>query len=117
MTGHRQERVRRASSGGVPRRCNTSTSTRNLMAARRFVATGKSRDGEITKLFNAGELWLPRSKADVIADIENKVHMYYVLWPGDGRTAVRVENGSPGKYLRTDRDSTTRSNLLDLPDC
>jgi len=30
---------------------------------------------------------------------------------------VRVVRGSTGAQLRTDRDFTTRNNLLDLPDC
>lgn len=88
------------------------------MADRRVFATGKGKNDEITKLCNSGEWWSPRSKADAIDDIEQGRHTYYVVWsPENRRTEVRVVNGANGKYLRTDRDSTTRNNLLDLPDC
>ena len=50
------------------------------------------------------------------SDIESRAHTYHVPWT-DGRTEIRVVNGAKGKYLRTDRDNTTRNNLDDLPDC
>jgi hypothetical protein len=56
-------------------------------------------------------------KADAIQDIESGVHGYYVPWPDGVRTEIRVVNGPNGKYLRTDKDNTTRNNLDDLPDC
>ena len=87
------------------------------MADRMVTATGK-KDGEITRLCKAGESWSPRLKADAIADIETKVHSYYVIWPpGNRRTEIRVVSAPTGRYLRTDHDNTTRNNLLDLPDC
>jgi len=86
------------------------------MADRRVTATGKDGDGDITKLCNSSETWSPRKKADAIADIESGTHTYYVQWP-EKRTDVRVVNGPKGKYLRTDRDATTRNNLDDLPNC
>jgi len=52
--------------------------------------------------------------ADTIRDIESRAHTYFVQWP-EKRTEVRVVQGATGKYLRTDRDSTTRNNLDDLP--
>lgn len=55
-------------------------------------------------------------KKDAIADIETKAHTYHVPW-ASGRTEIRVVNGPTGKYLRTDRDSTEKNNLDDLPDC
>lgn len=61
-------------------------------------------------------MWSPRTKQDAIQDIENGIHTYYVPWTS-GRTEIRVVQGSNGKYLRTDRDSTTKNNLDDLPDC
>lgn len=86
------------------------------MADRAVYKTGKDRDGDITKLCNAGEAWSPRRKADAIKDIEAGSHAYYVPWKS-GRTEIRVVNGQNGKYLRTDRDGTTNNNLDDLPDC
>ncbi len=73
--------------------------------------------GDITRLCNEGDTWSPRSKADAISDIENGTHTYHVPWVG-GRTEIRVVNDSTkGKYLRTDRDNTSKNNLDDLPDC
>ena len=86
------------------------------MADRRVTHTRKDKDGDITHLGKPGELWSPRFKADVIRDIESKLHSYYVQWP-EKRTEIRVVNGPTGKYLRTDRDTTTKNNLDDLPDC
>lgn len=86
------------------------------MAQRPVTQTKKDRDGDILALCNPNEMWSPRSKADAIYDIENNIHSYHVSWP-DGATQIRVVNGSTGKYLRTDRDNTTRNNLDDLPDC
>lgn len=78
--------------------------------------TRKNSDGDITALCNPGASWSPRGKADAIADIEGGAHRYHVSWP-EGRTQIKVVNGSHGKYLRTDRDDTPRNNLTDLPDC
>lgn len=86
------------------------------MGDRRVTHTGKDRYGDILSLCNPGEWWSPRSKADAIRDIEDRVNTYYVQWP-EKRTEIRVVDGATGKYLRTDRDATTRNNLDDLPDC
>ena len=86
------------------------------MADRAVRKTGKAPDGDITSLCNDGDFWSPRSKAGAISDIEQGTHTYHVPWM-DGRTEIRVVPGPTGKYLRTDRDSTTRNNLDDLPDC
>lgn len=86
------------------------------MTSREVYSTGKDQDGDITKLCKPGEIWSPRFKKDAIQDIESGLHQYYVRWP-EKRTAIRVVKGPTGKYLRTDRDSTTRNNLDDLPDC
>ena len=87
------------------------------MADRLVNRTGKDRDGDITKLCNAGEYWSPRMKQDAIRDIESRLHRYYVPWPDGVKTDIRVVDGPTGKYLRTDKDSTSRNNLDDLPDC
>lgn len=86
------------------------------MADRAVRQTRKDRDGDILALCNPGNYWSPRSKANAVNDIESGIHTYYVPWT-NGRTEIRVVNGSNGKYLRTDRDNTTRNNLDDLPDC
>ena len=86
------------------------------MADRPVRKTRKDRDGDILALCNDGSGWSPRQKADAIRDIETSTHTYHVPWT-DGRTEIRVVNGPTGKYLRTDRDNTSRNNLDDLPDC
>ena len=86
------------------------------MSDRTVHQSGKDRDGDITKLCSPNQSWSPRLKADVIRDIETGMHTYHVSWP-TGRTEIRVVNGANGKYLRTDRDNTSRNNLDDLPDC
>lgn len=87
------------------------------MTKRYVRATGKDRQGDITRLCNGGEYWSPRSKADVINDIELGLHEYWVNWLNTPETRIRVVHGPTGKYLRTDRDTTSRNNLDDLPDC
>ncbi|MCF6323870.1 MAG: DUF3892 domain-containing protein [Gammaproteobacteria bacterium] len=86
------------------------------MSDRAVRNTGKDRDGDITKLCDPGQAWSPRSKTDAIRDIESGIHTYHVPWKS-GRTEIHVANGRSGKYLRTDRDSTSKNNLGDLPDC
>jgi hypothetical protein len=89
---------------------------RIVMAQRAVRKTGKNWQGDITALCNDGEWWSPRHRDDAIEDIETGRHTYYVPWP-EKRTEVHVVNGPNGKYLRTDRDHTTKNNLDDLPDC
>jgi hypothetical protein len=86
------------------------------MADRAVRKTGKNADGDITALCDDGTSWSPRSKAGAISDIEAGTHTYHVPWTS-GRTEIRVVSGPYGKYLRTDRDNTSRNNLDDLPDC
>jgi hypothetical protein len=86
------------------------------MARRQVTRSGKDRSGNITSLCKPAETWSPRSSASCIADIEGGTHSYYVAWP-EKTTEIRVVQGANGKYLRTDRDTTTRNNLDDLPDC
>lgn len=83
---------------------------------RRVTCTQKDKNGNITALCNPGMSWSPRMKDNAIREIELGIYSYYVQWP-EKRTEVRVVNGPNGKYLRTDRDNTTRNNLDDLPDC
>lgn len=86
------------------------------MADRAVTRTGKDDEGNIISLCNPNASWSPRKTGDAIYDIENNVHTYHVPW-NSGRTEIRVVNGPTGKYLRTDRDNTSKNNLDDLPDC
>ncbi|MEG3172091.1 DUF3892 domain-containing protein [Sphingomonas sp. ZB1N12] len=87
------------------------------MAKRCVQATVKNTQGEIAKLRHFGEFWSSRSKADAIADIHAGTHEYWVNWTNAPETKIKVVSGSTGKYLRTDRDTTTCNNLDDLPGC
>jgi Protein of unknown function (DUF3892) len=89
------------------------------MADRAVRKTRKNSEGDITALCDDGAGWSPVSKADAISHIENGVHTYHVPWQS-GRTEIRVVKDSSvsgGKYLRTDRDNSTKNNLDDLPNC
>jgi len=86
------------------------------MARREVTHSGKDSDGDITALCNPRADWSSRLKGGAIDDIENNIHQYFVIVL-DQEVDVRVVDGSTGKYLRTDPDSTTTNNLDDLPDC
>lgn len=78
--------------------------------------TQKDRDGNIIALCNPGEDWSPRKTKDAIRDIESHTHDYYVTWAGSfGGSHIKIAKGPAGKYLRADKDKTTRNNLDDLP--
>lgn len=83
---------------------------------RAVTRTGKNATGDIIRLCNPHASWSPVSKETAIRDIETGRHNYYVPWK-TGHTEIRVVQGRNGKYLRTDRDNTSRNNLDDLPDC
>lgn len=86
--------------------------------AERFVThSGKDEDGDITSLGNPLEPWSPRSKADVIEDIENGIHTYYTGTQDLKRANVVVIAGSLDKYLFTDQDGPAVRHLSNLPDC
>ena len=88
------------------------------MATRTVTQSRKDEDGDITALCNPNELWWsPRLKRDAIADIENRIHEYYVDVPGVPRTKVHVVTVNGRKHLRTDPDRHKHNNLDDLPDC
>ena len=84
------------------------------MATRTVTHTLKDRRGVITYLCGPDDSWSPRAAPDVIADIESGRHRYVVAWP-ERDTDVHVVGEAQGKYLRTDRDATTRNNLDELP--
>lgn len=89
------------------------------MSDRAVRKTGKNSQGDITKLCSGGDAWGSAGKWEAIRDIEQGVHTYHVPWTS-GRTEIRVIRDASvegGKYLRTDRDRTTKNNLDDLPDC
>lgn len=82
------------------------------MTDRTVERTGKDKDGDITSLCGPGD-WSPRKKADAIKDIDDGVHRYLV----NGRTEVKVVDGTNGKYLRSDPNGNSDDNLDNLPNC
>ena len=65
-----------------------------------------------------GGTWGKHSENDAIYNIEHRLHSYYTT--GGGQTAnviVTTHYPSGKKYLKTDADSTTKDNLLSLPEC
>ena len=85
------------------------------MADRPVTRATQDSSGKTYLLGNPGHSWSPRSAGDVITDIESGAHTYHVSWP-ERRTEIEVVDGAHGKYLRTDRDSTTSNNLNELKD-
>ena len=70
------------------------------MADRRVTASGKDRDGDITRLCNGGEYWSPRSKANAISDIESKTHSYFGVGTQNGpRYTLRFCRAFDGAHL------------------
>jgi Protein of unknown function (DUF3892) len=58
-------------------------------------------------------------KAIAIRNTRLRAETYYTLRQGQ-RAEVEVSTQCPrchGEYLRTNQDSTTKNNLLELPDC
>ena len=86
------------------------------MIKRRITNTKKDSFGNIVALCNPGEWWSPRSKYELIYDIEELLYIYYVI-VAEQKVEIKVIIGPMGKYLRTDPDKTTKNNLDDLPDC
>jgi hypothetical protein len=83
------------------------------MAVRNVYKVKKDDDGDIIALCNSGEYWSPRSKSDVIDDIDNETHSYY----SKGKAKIIVVDGENGKYLRTVPDASADDNLDNLPEC
>ena len=84
---------------------------------KRYVRATRKDSGDIIALCSPGQSWSLRGKSVAISDIEHGGHSYWVSWASTPETQIRVVNGLHGKYLRTDRDATSRNNLDDLPDC
>jgi Protein of unknown function (DUF3892) len=85
------------------------------MADRRVKKTGKDTDGDITSL--CGD-WGSVTKASTISDMTPPTtNTYYVQDNATRRADIQVVNGTTGKYLRTDPNSSCTDNLDNLPDC
>jgi hypothetical protein len=84
---------------------------------RQVTGIRKDRYGDILAICNPESAWSPRFKLDAIRDIELGLSTYFVRWMDGQRTEIRVAQGPNGKYLRTDRNETSRNDLWDLPNC
>jgi hypothetical protein len=69
------------------------------------------------RIQNIGGSGWRHSEAEAIRHIDTGTNSYYTT--GGGQTAnVIIANHSSGKrYLKTDADTTTKDNLLSLPEC
>lgn len=81
------------------------------MAERRITHVRRDRYGVTTHVAWPG-VWEATVPA-AIGTIDARTHSYYVQWP-EKRTEVGVVNANP-RFLKTDRDNTTKNNLDDLP--
>ena len=87
------------------------------MARRQVTHSRKDKDGDITALCNPGQIWSPRMKNDVISDIDNGIHSYFVSINYKEVDIHVVKHPNGKRYLRTDPDKTKTNNLDNLPDC
>ena len=87
------------------------------MAARRVMSCKIDSSGDVIYLCNPGEQWSPRKKDEVIGDIENNLHNYYIQTLEGEKTNLRIIEGISGKYLRSTHDSRSPNNLGNLPEC
>jgi len=86
------------------------------VAKRRVIKKQADKNRDIIAVCNHMEIWSPKLKKDVIYDIENNIHTYYVEID-EKEIDIVVENESGRKHLITDPKQTSTNKLLDLPDC
>lgn len=93
------------------------------MARYRVTRTGKESTSQGGQHRHIATLCLDNGqsvpKAKAMAEITAGINSYYTEAAGQVATVEVVArcSGCYAPYLRTDRDSTTRDNLLSLPDC
>jgi hypothetical protein len=93
------------------------------LAAYRVTGTGKGTEvtggnhRHITKLCLEDGRQVP--KATAISNIDSGIESYYTFADGQRANVEVVQRCARcyAKYLRTDADTTTKDNLLSLPDC
>lgn len=86
-----------------------------VLINREVKATRKDNDGRIRALCNSKKYWSPRFIDDVIEDIEQDRHSYYVNISGVP-VDLYVVNGPNGKSLTTNPAATNKNILNELPD-
>jgi len=86
---------------------------------KKVISTKKDLNGDILSLCNKLDGWSV-TKADAIRQIKavgNANSPYYTIVGVDKVRIHVIDDSAKGKYLRTDRDKTTKNNLAALPDC
>lgn len=78
------------------------------MADRIVTNTYLKKNGNTLFLVNKNENWSPRHVNDVIIDLENNLHNYYI---NDLNTPIGIVNEGGKKFLRTFRDDNFGNNL------
>lgn len=67
------------------------------MESRRVTSVQVDHLGHVTRLINADDHWASQSCTDVVADLENGICSYYVLWAGEH---LPVHVSSDGRHVR-----------------
>ena len=88
----------------------------SLTTDREVTHTCKDDDGDIAALCNPRASWSPRSRHDVISDIDDRLHTYY-LTMGNRLVDIVIVPGPKGKCLRSPLNETATNELNGLPDC
>lgn len=83
------------------------------MDSREVTHVIRDADGTIQALGNPGRSWSPRGKGEIVEDIDDQVHGYYVR---QGAAIVEIGTVHPHPYLRTKPDGRSKNNLSSLPD-
>jgi hypothetical protein len=69
------------------------------------------------RIQSIGGTWGKHSEAQAIANIDGHVNSYYTTGGGSEANVVVVAHSSGKRYLKTAADTTTKDNLLSLPEC
>jgi hypothetical protein len=70
------------------------------------------------RIQNIGGTWGKHTQADAVYNIDNHIHTYYTTGGGETAEVITATHSPSGtKYLKTNKDTTTKDNLLSLPEC
>lgn len=88
------------------------------MAERKVTTSIIDHHGNILGLGNPDytDAWSPRSLEDIIWDIENQTHNYYVEQPNTHRVYVQVLDWPTGKFLSSPLGCDPQNNIRNIPD-
>ena len=69
------------------------------------------------RIRNIGGLGWQHTQQNAIVWIEAGINDYYTTAPGYRAKVIVAKTPEGHKYLKTDADTTTKDNLLSLPEC